>query len=187
MLILLILIVLIVCADQLTKWLAVIYLGNEGSSAEVIPGILNFTYVKNDGAAFGMLDGHRWVFMVLSSVAIAALLIFLWRKPPQSMLCKISIAFLIGGGIGNMIDRTLLGYVIDFIDFCAFPSLWVWVFNVADAFVTVGTGLLMFYLIREMIRDSRAEKAARLASEAGGNRSADAGETMGDGHDGSEA
>lgn len=162
MFILLILIVLIVAADQLTKWLAVIWLQN-GDSAEVIPGILRFTYVENDGAAFGMLDGHRWVFMLLSSVAILALLIYLWRRPPQSLLARISIAFLIGGGIGNMIDRTLLGYVIDFIDFCAFPEIWMWVFNVADAFVTVGTGMLMFYLIREIVRDMKKESAEKRA------------------------
>lgn len=159
MLILLILIVLIVAADQLTKWLAVIYLKN-AMPAEVIPGILRFTYLENDGAAFGMLDNHRWIFMVLSTLAIAALLIFLWRWPPRSLLCRISIAFLIGGGIGNMIDRCLLGYVIDFIDFCAFPEIWKYIFNVADAFVTVGTGMLMFYLIREMILDSKREKNA---------------------------
>lgn len=175
MLILLILIVLIVASDQLTKWLAVIYLKN-AEPAEVIPGILRFTYLENDGAAFGMLDDHRWVFMVLSSVAIVALLIFLWRFPPKSLLCRISIAFLIGGGIGNMIDRCLLGYVIDFIDFCAFPEIWKYIFNVADAFVTVGTGMLMFYLIREMIRDARKEKAAKeaaLAEEAPAESSVD--------------
>lgn len=162
MLFLLILIALIVCADQLTKWLAVVFLQN-GTDVSVIPGILRFIYVENDGAAFGMLDEHRWVFMVLSSVAIVVLLIFLWRKPPKSLLCRISIAFLIGGGIGNMIDRSLLGYVIDFIDFCAFPTLWKWVFNVADAFVTVGTGMMVFYLIRELVRDFRREKQAKAS------------------------
>ena len=160
MLVLLILIALIVCADQLTKWLAVVYLGS-GEITYVIPGVFRFVFVKNDGAAFGMLDDHRWVFMILSTVAIIGLLIFLWRKPPKSRLCKIAIAFLIGGGIGNMIDRVLLGYVIDFLDFCAFPSLWKWVFNVADAFVTVGTGMIMFYLIREIILEMREEKKRR--------------------------
>ena len=162
MFVLLLLILLIVASDQLTKWLAVVYLQG-GDVSEVIPGVLRFVYVENDGAAFGMLDSHRWIFMILSSVAIVGLLIFLWRRPPQSLLCRIGIAFLIGGGIGNMIDRCMLGYVIDFIDFCAFPEIWMWVFNVADAFVTVGTGMLMFYLVRELIRDMKAEKAAKNA------------------------
>lgn len=165
MFVLLLLIVLIVFADQLTKWLAVIYLQN-GSSVDVIPEVLRFTYVENDGAAFGMLDNHRWVFMVLSTVAIVGLLIYLWRKPPKSLLCRISIAFLIGGGIGNMIDRVLLGFVIDFIDFCAFPKLWPWVFNVADAFVTVGTGFIMFYLIREIVVEFRQEQRANRGTAA---------------------
>ena len=163
MLVLLILIALIIGADQLTKWLAVVYLQN-GDSVYVIPGVFRFVFVKNDGAAFGMLDNHRWVFMILSTVAIIGLLIFLWRKPPKSRLCRIAMAFLIGGGIGNMIDRVLLGYVIDFLDFCAFPSLWKWVFNVADAFVTVGTGMIMFYLIREIILEMREEKKKKTES-----------------------
>ena len=161
MFVLLLLILLIVACDQITKWLAVIYLQN-GSGVEVIPNILRFTYVENRGAAFGMLDGHRWVFMLLSVLAITGLLIFLWRKPPKSLFCRIAIAFLIGGGIGNMIDRTLLGYVIDFIDFCAFPEIWMWVFNVADAFVTVGTGMLMLYLVCELVRDFRREREEKL-------------------------
>ena len=177
MLILLILIVLIVAADQLTKWLAVVYL-KSGEVAEVIPGVLHFKYLENDGAAFGMLDNARWVFMVLSTVAIVALLVFLWRFPPKSLLCRVSVVFLIGGGIGNMIDRCLLGYVVDFIDFCAFPEIWRYVFNVADAFVTVGTGMLMFYLIREMIRDAKKE---RLGCKCGAG-----GDANGDGDDGRE-
>ena len=160
MLVLLILIALIIGADQLTKWLAVVYLQN-GDSVYVIPGVFRFVFVKNDGAAFGMLDNHRWVFMILSTVAIVGLLIYLWKKPPESMLCSISLAFLVGGGIGNMIDRCLYGYVVDFIDFCAFPKIWMWVFNVADSFVTVGTFMLMYYLIKSMIEEARMEKAAK--------------------------
>ena len=169
MFVLLLLIVLIVFADQLTKWLAVIYLQN-GDSFDVIPGILRFTYVENDGAAFGMLDNHRWIFMVLSTLAIIGLLIYLWRMPPKSLLCRISIAFLIGGGIGNMIDRILLGFVIDFIDFCAFPKIWMWVFNVADAFVTVGTIALMLYLVREIVLEMIAEHKAKHGGENGMER-----------------
>lgn len=160
MLFLLILIVLIVFADQLTKWLAVIYLKN-AEGVDVISGFLRFEYTENRGMAFGMLDGHRWVFMVISTVMIVALLIYLWRKPPKSRLCVISLAFIVGGGIGNMIDRTLLGYVIDFIYPCAVPALWPWIFNVADSFVTVGTGMLMGYLIYDTVREYRGEKAEK--------------------------
>ena len=158
----LVLIASIVFLDQISKFLVIIYLKNVGS-VSVIPGILRFTYVENDGAAFGMLDDHRWVFMLLSTVAIIGLLIYLWKQPPASLLCRISLAFLVGGGIGNMIDRCLYGYVVDFIDFCAFPKLWMWVFNVADSFGTVGTFMLMYYLIASMIEDYRREKAEKQA------------------------
>lgn len=154
---LLILIAAVIYADQLTKWLAVIFLQN-GDPVSVIPGVLRFVYVENDGAAFGMLDQHRWIFMVLSTVAIVALFVYLWKWRPKNRLCSVSIALLIGGGIGNMIDRTVLGYVIDFIDFCALPKVWMWVFNVADACVTVGAGLLVFYLVRSMIKESRESR-----------------------------
>lgn len=169
MLFLLILIVLIVFADQLTKWLAVIYL-QDSDGVDVIPGLLRFEYTENRGMAFGMLDGHRWVFMVISTVMIAALLIYLWRKPPRSRFCMISLAFIVGGGIGNMIDRTLLGYVIDFIYPCAIPALWPWIFNVADSFVTVGTGMLMGYLIYDMVREYRVERAAKPEESEKGDK-----------------
>lgn len=161
---LLLLIVLIVCSDQLTKWLAVIYLKN-AEPLEVIPGILKFEYTENRGMAFGLLDGHRWVFMTVTSIVIVGLLIFLWRKPPKSKLCTIAIAFIIGGGFGNMIDRTLLGYVIDFIFPCMIPEVWPWIFNVADSFVTVGTGMLMVYLILDLVREIKKERAAKNGAE----------------------
>lgn len=164
MLFLLILIVLIVFVDQLTKWLAVIYL-KTSEGIDVIPGILRFEYTENRGMAFGMLDGHRWVFMLISTVMIVALLIYLWRKPPKSRFVVLSLAFIVGGGIGNMIDRTILGYVIDFIYPCAIPALWPWIFNVADSFVTVGTGMLIGYLLFDLIREYRMEKQIGKTSE----------------------
>jgi lipoprotein signal peptidase len=63
-----------------------------------------------------------------------------------------------------MIDRVKLGYVIDFLDFCAFPELWKWVFNVADAFVCVGGGMLVLWLILSMVKEAKEEKAAKLVA-----------------------
>ena len=165
MLFLLILIDFIVFFDQLTKWLAVIYLKN-ADGVDVIPGLLRFEYTENRGMAFGMLDGHRWVFMLVSTVMIAALLIYLWRKPPKSRFVVLSLAFIIGGGIGNMIDRTILGYVIDFIYPCAIPALWPWIFNVADSFVTVGAGMLIGYLLFDLIREYRMERQSGKAFDS---------------------
>jgi signal peptidase II len=149
--------IFIIFADQLTKWLCVALL--EGTqSVYIIPDVLRLTYVENRGAAFGMLDEHRWVFLLLSTVAIIGLFVFLAKKPPESRLAWAGFTLVIGGGVGNMIDRVMLGYVIDFIDFCAFPNLWKWVFNIADACVCVGVGILMLWLILDMVKEYKQEK-----------------------------
>ena len=120
--------------------------------------------VENDGAAFGMLDDHRWVFLVLSTVTIIALSYYVCKYRPKSKWVMTSLILIIGGGIGNMIDRVLLGYVIDFIDFCAFPNLWKWVFNIADSCVCVGTGILMVWLIMDTVKAYRLERAQKEAA-----------------------
>lgn len=142
-----------------------VHLLTPGNSVDVIPGVFRFTYVENRGAAFGMFSEHRWVFMVLSTVAIVALLIYLWKFRPDSTLACMAISMIIAGGIGNMIDRIVLGYVIDFLDFCAFPELWMWVFNVADVCVCVGGGLLVLWLIMSIISDYKKDKAEKAAKK----------------------
>lgn len=151
-------IVLSVGADQLTKWLAVILLkGNE--SFPLWKDVFHLTYVENRGAAFGMLENARWVFMVFSTVAILALLVYLIGWKPKSRWVQTSLALIVGGGIGNMVDRTLLGYVVDFLDFTLIDFA---VFNVADSCVTVGAGILMVYLIADLVRDWKKAKKAPL-------------------------
>lgn len=159
-----ILLVLIIFADQLSKWLVVALLQGK-ESVYVIPGVLRFTYVENDGAAFGMLDDHRWVFLVLSTVMIIALIFYIVKYKPSSKWVMTSLILIVGGGIGNMIDRVLLGYVIDFIDFCAFPNLWRWVFNIADSAVCVGTFMLSVWLIIDTVKEYKREKAEKEKAE----------------------
>lgn len=151
-----------VILDQVTKFAVVESLAL-GESVDIIPGVLRFTYVQNDGAAFGSLDDARWVFMILSTVAIVAILGYLFWKKPQNKLLLSALIMITGGGIGNMIDRIWLGYVIDFIDFCAFPKIWMWVFNVADSFVCVGAGLLALWMILDTVKEYKAEKAKKAA------------------------
>ena len=115
MILLIAIIVGAVALDQLTKWLAVIYLENE-ASFPLWKDVLHFTYARNEGAAFGMLSDQRWIFMIFSTVAIVGLLIYLFAFRPKSRYVQITLAMIVGGGIGNMIDRIALGYVIDFID-----------------------------------------------------------------------
>ena len=135
--------------DQLTKLLSTVYLMPVGS-VPIIKDVLHLTYVRNPGAAFGMLADHRWVFMVISSLAIAGMLIFLYSGMAQNKLYSISLAIIISGGIGNMIDRVALGYVVDFIDFCLIDFA---VFNGADSFVCVGAGMLILALILDIKKE----------------------------------
>lgn len=152
-----------VVVDQVSKILVIKYL-KDIVSVELIPGVFRFTYVENRGAAFGMLSDNRWVFMIISTLAIGALIVYLWKFRPDSRLACLALSMIAGGGIGNMIDRVALGYVVDFIDFCAFPSVWMWVFNIADAFVCVGAGLLILWLIISMVQESREQKIKRMVS-----------------------
>ena len=156
--ILIAIIVGIIALDQLTKWIAVACLEVVGTTVTVLPDILRFTYVHNTGMAFGMLKDHRWIFMVLSTISIIALIIYLFRFRPDSRWMQVSMAMIIGGGIGNMIDRVALGYVIDFLD-C--PPIVPAVFNVADSFVCVGAGIMIVYLFIDLIREIKLERAQK--------------------------
>lgn len=148
--------------DQLTKYLVMLYLKPIGTFP-IIEDVLHLTYVENRGAAFGMLADDRWVFMAASSIAIVGISVWLiWKKPQSRLLC-VSMAFIMGGGIGNMIDRVALGYVVDMIDFRLINFA---VFNVADSFVCVGAGMLMLYLILSMRQEMKAEKEKQVAEAA---------------------
>ena len=150
----------IVFADQLTKWLAVISLKGE-ESFPFWEGVFHFTYVENTGSAFGMLKDHRWVFMSVSTVVIvAALLIFFIYYKKLTPLMRWAISFLVAGGIGNMIDRVFLGYVVDFLDFTLIDFA---VFNVADSFVCIGAGLFVLWYVLDAVNEYKQKKTASLA------------------------
>ena len=164
-------IVLGIFLDQLTKFLVQKYM----DLLETIPLIKDFlhiTYTTNDGAAFGMMDdpSQRWIFLVISSVAIVAFMVYLYLGHAENMLYGVSIAMVVSGGIGNMIDRlgfgfyvnpnTGMGEVIDFIDF---RGIWNAIFNGADSFVCVGAGLLILALVIDLVKEYKAEKAAKNA------------------------
>ena len=151
-------IVLSIVFDQISKYAIVANMA-EGQSIPIIEDILHFTYVTNDGAAMGMMDDYRWVFMSVSTVALVGISVWLvWKHKSIPKLTGIAFSMIVGGGIGNMIDRVALGYVVDFLDFCAFPELWMWVFNVADACVCVGAGIVALYLVLDIIKEAKKEK-----------------------------
>ena len=173
---------LVIVIDQLTKFLVNANM-EVGDSFNVIPGLLNFSYITNDGAAWGMFDDKRWVFLILSTVAIAAIIFILIKYKDLHIMMEVPLALILGGGIGNMIDRLLYteqllegqctlfgkgynfmdGVVIDFIEaaFIDFP-----IFNIADCAVTVGTALLFIYII---FIDPKLEKEKKAALEKEGN------------------
>ena len=163
MLIWLAVIIVTVFLDQLTKYLTVLHL-KPIDTLPIIEDVLHLTYVENTGAAFGMMKDQRWLFMIVSTVAIIALLIYLFKKKTQPKLENLAIAFIVGGGIGNMIDRIVLGYVVDMIDFRLINFA---VFNVADSFVCVGAGLLMLYILISGVKEYKEEKAKALALAEG--------------------
>lgn len=138
-----IIVVLIVVADQGSKLLVSANMELFETRA-FIPGFIRLYYVENTGASFGILKDARWVFMVLSTAAIIAVIIFMLRYKKRHTLLTVGLSFVLGGGIGNMIDRFARGAVIDFFDF-EFVSFAI--FNVADMFITFGAAIMIIYLI----------------------------------------
>lgn len=146
---------LLVGIDQLTKWLAVIYLKGE-ETVTVISKVLGLSYVENKGAAFGMMEGGRWFFILLTSIVMLAMLaLVLTGRFRRCWMFNISATLVIAGGIGNFIDRLIQGYVVDFIEvlFISFP-----VFNIADCCVVIGAALLLIFFC--FIYDEKQPSAA---------------------------
>ena len=147
----LVIIALGIAIDQVTKAMTVKYL-EVGQTHPVIENVIHFTHVQNRGAAFGMLADSPWIFNILSTVMIIGLSAFLFLGLTPNLLYTISTALIISGGIGNMIDRLGLGYVVDFVD-CRFINFAV--FNFADTIVCIGAGLMILALIRDIMNEAK--------------------------------
>ena len=146
-----------VIIDLVTK-LIVMNTMTLGQSIPLIKNVLHITYITNKGAAFGSFSDARWIFMTLSTLLIVFLCVLLVTWEDRHPLFYVSVSMVLGGGIGNMIDRIFYGEVVDFIDFCAFPRLWQWIFNGADSFVCVGVGILIIYYVRSEIRNAKEKE-----------------------------
>ena len=135
---------LILVLDQVSKFLTVANIPLY-QSVDFIPGVLSLTYVQNDGAAFSMLEGQQWLFAIVFALfAVFIVWEFSKKRLPLKAFERWCIVAVFAGGLGNMIDRLRLGYVVDMIqtEFMDFP-----VFNVADCFITCGCILLIAHLI----------------------------------------
>ena len=148
---------LIIVLDQLTKaWIISGLSLQEVGRIPILPPILNFSWVENTGVSFGLFGGGgaRWGLTVFSVIVSAGLA--WWATTTNRRLLITAIGFVMGGALGNVIDRIRFGYVVDFIDFSG-TGVFPWVFNIADSAITIGVVLL--------ILDSLlSEKAAKVGS-----------------------
>ena len=137
-------IVLLVGVDQLTKWWAITQLAGT-NGIPLWKGVFELTYVENRGAAFGMLQNQQWLFIIVTVLLLGAVGFLLFGSRAYRHPLSVGAGVLIiAGGIGNLIDRILSGFVVDFLNFCLidFP-----VFNFADICVTVGAAVTIVYMI----------------------------------------
>jgi signal peptidase II len=147
---------LVVVIDQISKVIIFETLPLYGT-VSVIPGFFNITHVHNPGGAFGFLANHseawrHFVFLFISALAVG-LIIYYYHKTPRSyMLLSCSFALILGGAIGNMIDRVRLGVVIDFLDFYISSLHWP-AFNVADSAISIGITIFIYHLVFNKMPD----------------------------------
>lgn len=135
--------ILLTAADQATKFLTSKFIKPTGS-LEIIKNILSLTYVENRGAAFGIMQNSRHIFIVITIILSAVIVYFLFFKKNESKLLNVSLTLILSGAVGNLIDRIFLGYVVDMIEvtFINYP-----VFNFADCCVVIGAVLFCIYVM----------------------------------------
>ena len=141
----------IVVLDQLTKWLVRVRVPLY-SSVEVIPNFLDITHVRNTGTAFGFLDsvnfpGKTLAIGIVAMCALIAVALYAGTMASQQIMARVGMALIIGGAAGNLIDRLLVGSVVDFVD-AYWGGFHFWAFNVADSAISVGVALMILDMIR---------------------------------------
>ena len=143
---LIIIIVAIIALDQWSKW-AIKTSFNLYQSKPVIQDLLHFTYVTNDGMAFGLsFPGGKHVLLIMTILLTGFIVGFLWKEKNGHPLIKYGLAFILSGAIGNLIDRLLYGKVVDFLDLMIGDFRW-YIFNIADSSVTIGMILFIIHSI----------------------------------------
>lgn len=148
-----IIVIAAVALDQYTKYLALEKL-TQVSTYPLINNVFHLTYVENRGAAFGILQNKQWFFIIMTIIVFIIVLGFIYsNKQKLNKFIIIILAMILGGAVGNLIDRISRGFVVDFFDFTLINFA---VFNVADCFVVVGTILLAIYML--IFESKREEK-----------------------------
>lgn len=135
--------------DQVTKYLVVSSL-ELGQSYPLIDGVFRLTYVQNDGAAFSILQGQRWYFVVITLIALVMMVFVRYKYYKKDKWMTLALAVLAAGALGNLIDRFLYGYVVDFFDFYLINFA---VFNVADCCIVVSLVFITIMVIKKPSKD----------------------------------
>jgi signal peptidase II len=146
-----------VAADQLTKWIVSSRL--DLGEAVAMLGPFRIHHVQNTGIAFGLFSDSTTVVTALTAAAVAAMLVFFARSAQRHPLLPVSLGFVIGGSVANLLDRVRLGHVTDFLDVRYWPA-----FNLADTFIVVGVAALLLALVlsdRKAARPGRVREATR--------------------------
>lgn len=137
----------IILLDQITKWLIVtkMYLGE---SIPIIDQVLYITSHRNRGAAWGILQGQMWLFYIITVIVIVVIMYYIYKEAKGKMLLGVSLALMLGGAVGNFIDRVFRKEVVDFIHTYIFGYNFP-VFNIADSALVIGVALLMIQMLLE--------------------------------------
>jgi signal peptidase II len=146
--------VFVLVVDQITKYLISIKIA-EGSTIEVIPRFLNFMNIKNTGAAFGMFQSYTKILTIVSLVANFLIIILKVKLNLENVFYNISLGFILGGALGNLVDRYFIGEVTDWISFSFFGPI----FNIADSFIVIGFILIIILILREYLKQGKAKES----------------------------
>lgn len=150
--------VIVLAADQFTKF----FVSNNfemAKSYKFLPGLIDITYIHNDGAAWGMLGGYTWLLLSITIVVMLAVIALLLKWGLRDKVIFWSAMLILSGGVGNMIDRIFRGgNVIDFLHFEFWPTFPV--FNIADCAICVGAGLIILSLFKSIIDEQRQKSRA---------------------------
>lgn len=124
-----------------------------GESVIVIPKVFHLTYVLNPGAAFGLMPGRSWIFILTAALVMVGIIYAQFKIPREDWLTRLSLGMIGGGALGNLYDRVVIGKVVDYLDF----QIWAFVFNFADSAIVVGAGLLLLKIYLQDRKDRRAQ------------------------------
>lgn len=138
---------IIIVLDQLSKYAAINYL-MESAPYIIIPNFFRLSYVENFGAAFGILQNRKIFFIIVTCIVVVSLSLFLIKNYYRiNIFMRIGLSLLLGGTIGNFIDRVRFGYVVDFISFRLFNRYEFPVFNIADIAIVIGTSIILILVL----------------------------------------